>query len=137
MRIVVSHVTFGCGPTYARGTMASKKQNKATKKKEFTWTEDEAELLLNVTHDYKIKHLTDGTCWESVRSKYADILELYQKELPRNDEEARATLKDYRHKADQITKKILTAKLKSIRTNYRKVCTIHVNILLLLIIFLL
>ena len=85
MRIVVSHVTFGYGPTYARGAMAS---NKATRKKECTWTNDEAELLLNVTHDYKIKHLTDGTCWESVRLKYGDILDLYKKELPRNEEEA-------------------------------------------------
>ena len=54
MRNVVSHVTFGCGPTYEHGTMASRKQNKA----EFTWTEHEAELLLNIIHDYKIKQFT-------------------------------------------------------------------------------
>ena len=109
--------------------MASKNQDKCTKKKkEFTWTDDEAELLLNVTHEYKIKQLTDGTCWESVRSKYGDILEMYKKELPNSEEEARATLKDYRHRGDQITKQILTAKLKAIRTNYRKVCVIKCKI---------
>lgn len=73
--------------------MASKNQDKSTK--EFTWTDDEAVLLLNVTHEYKIKQLTDGTCWESVRSKYGNILEMYKKELANSEEEARATLKDY------------------------------------------
>ena len=58
-----------------------KKQDKS--KKEFIWTDDKAELLLNVVHDYKIKHLVEGTCWESVRTKYAEILELFQKKLPR------------------------------------------------------
>ena len=32
------------------------------KKKQFVWTDDEAELLLGVTHDYKAKHLKEGTC---------------------------------------------------------------------------
>ena len=43
---------------------------------------DDAELLLNVTHDYKVQHLVDGMCWESVQSKYVDILALLRKELP-------------------------------------------------------
>ena len=33
----------------------------ASKKKEFVWTDDEAELLLAVTHDCKIKRLVEGT----------------------------------------------------------------------------
>ena len=33
----------------------------ASKKKEFVWTNDEAELLLAVIHNYKIKRLVEGT----------------------------------------------------------------------------
>ena len=63
--------------------------------KDFLWTDDEALLLLNVTHDYKVQHLVDGTCWESVKSKYVDILELFRKELPTTEEEAHQLSKDY------------------------------------------
>ena len=38
------------------------KQVEANKKKQFVWKDDEAQLLLAVTHDYKIKHLVEGTC---------------------------------------------------------------------------
>ena len=40
----------------------SSKQVAANKRKQFFWTNDEAELLLAVTHDYKIKNLVEGTC---------------------------------------------------------------------------
>ena len=33
----------------------------ANKKKQFVWTDDEAQLLLEVTHRYKIEHLVEGT----------------------------------------------------------------------------
>ena len=36
-------------------------------KKDFVWTDDESELLLNVTHNYKVAEIVD---WESVKSKY-------------------------------------------------------------------
>lgn len=42
----------------------------------FKWTDDEAELLLEVTRDYKVSKAAEGTDWESIQSKYADILEL-------------------------------------------------------------
>ena len=45
---------------YALSDMPPKRAA-ASKKKEFVWTDDEAELLLTVTHDYKIKHLVEGT----------------------------------------------------------------------------
>ena len=45
-----------------------------------------------MTHDYKTQHniIVNGTCtcWDSVKSKYADILELMRKELPSSEEEA-------------------------------------------------
>lgn len=36
----------------------------------------EAKLFLNVTHDYKIQQVNDDMCWESVKHKYVDILEI-------------------------------------------------------------
>ena len=97
-----------------------KKQEKS--RKDFIWTDDEAELLLNVTHDYKVQHLVEGICWESVRTKYTDILALFRKELPENEEQARQLTKDYPHKVDEVTKEILTTKLKAVRGKFREVC---------------
>ena len=47
-------------------------------KREFIWTKYyyEAKLLLNVTRDYKIQQVIDDMCWESVKRKYVDILEI-------------------------------------------------------------
>ena len=61
---------------------------------------DEAELL-NVTHDYKVQHLMAGMCWESMRSKYKDILALFRSELLASEEEASETLRDYPHKLEE------------------------------------
>ena len=76
---------------------------------------------MNVTHEYKIKQLMNGTDWESVRSEYSDILELFKKEIPEIEEGSRL-MKDYPHKKEEITKEIVTAKLKAIRTRFRQVC---------------
>ena len=79
------------------------------------------ELLLTVTHQYKVEQLAEGTSWESVKSKYVDILKLFQSELPATDKEAQELAKDYRHTKDEITKEILTTKLKAIRHKFRQV----------------
>ena len=94
---------------------------KTSGKKDFIWTDDEVELLLTVTHQYKVQQLTKGTSWESVKSKYTDILELLKGELPETDEEAGNLVKDYPHRREELTKEILTTKLKAIRNKYRQV----------------
>ena len=33
---------------------------KISQKKEFAWSDDEAQLLLEVAHDYKVRHLAEG-----------------------------------------------------------------------------
>ena len=126
--ILISHVARGRSVTEAlrRQKMPPKaKQSKKTKpdkKKEFVWTDDEALLLLTVAKDYKIKHLVEGTCWESVRTKYSDIFELYVKELPSNEKERRIKgVRDYPHKPEELTKEILTTKLKAARTKFHEV----------------
>ena len=99
-----------------------KKTSEKKGKKEFIWTDDEAQLLLDVAHDYKVKHLAEGTCWESIKTKYSDILDLFRKELPQNEEQARHLAKDYPHKPDEVSKEVLTSKLKAIRIKFREVC---------------
>ncbi len=41
----------------------------------FIRTDDEVEVLLNITMDYKAQKLMEGVDWESVQSKYGDITE--------------------------------------------------------------
>jgi hypothetical protein len=42
------------------------------------WTDDEAELLLNVTLEYKTTKIFKGLEWEGIWSKYAGILERFR-----------------------------------------------------------
>ena len=42
------------------------------------WTDDETELLLNVTLEYKTTKVFKGLDWEGIRSKYVGILERFQ-----------------------------------------------------------
>ena len=46
----------------------NKKKNDA--QKEFVWSDDEAELLLNVSIEYKVVKAAESIDWESVKSKY-------------------------------------------------------------------
>ena len=88
-------------------------------RKEFVWTDDEAELLLNVTIEYKTAKAAESVDWESVKSKYADIFELFKAQLPGDGHEVEGT-RDFPHKPDEITKQIVTSKLKAIRLKYRQ-----------------
>ena len=88
----------------------------------FTWTDDETELLLNLTLEYKTEKSTESIDWESIRSKYSDIHERFVAHLS-SFEEGEATLnKEYTHRPEEITKAIVTSKLKVVRQRYRK-CT--------------
>ena len=97
-----SLMTTGCGLTQdmwisARKSRMSKHRevstntnpNKKTKWGEFLWSNDECELILNATHEYKIIQLMNRTDWERVHSKYSDILELFKKEIPEIEEDSR------------------------------------------------
>ena len=56
------------------------------------------DLLLKVTHDYKVSKAAEGTDWESIHSKYADILQLLLAQYPETPEAAKHLNKDYLHK---------------------------------------
>ena len=93
---------------------------KAGEKDTFKWSDDEAELLLKVTHDYKVFKAAEGVDWESVQSKYSDICKRMVDELPETPDEAKELNKDYPHKKNELTKQVVTTKLKAIRTKYRQ-----------------
>ena len=56
------------------------------KEQAFVWADDEVELLLKVTHKYKVKKAGKSVDWESVRSKYSDIWEQLKQQLPSDSE---------------------------------------------------
>ena len=88
--------------------------------KEFQWTDDEVELLLNVTYEYKTSKAAESTDWESVKSKYSDIFNLFKEGLPESDDERREIGEDYSHKKEEVSRQALTSKLKAIHTKYRQ-----------------
>ena len=99
-------------------------KTKSSGKKEFFWSDDEVELLLTVTRQYKVQQLVEGTSWESVKTKYADIFALFQSKLPETGD-TRELLKDYPHTRDQVTKEIIATKLKAIRNKF---CQVRITI---------
>ncbi|XP_033990667.1 uncharacterized protein LOC117486343 [Trematomus bernacchii] len=84
------------------------------RKEVFSWTDDEVELLLRVTLEYKTSLIQENVDWESCKLKYSDIDNLFQAQYPRTD-----TGKDFPHSVGAITKAQLAAKLKQIRIKYR------------------
>ena len=72
-----------------------------SKNEYFSWSDDEAELLLKVTIDYKTSK--ENVDWESCQTKYQDILDKYLEQYP-SPEEAIALGKDYPHAKDEMTK---------------------------------
>ncbi|TDG97485.1 hypothetical protein EPR50_G00226550 [Perca flavescens] len=83
------------------------------------WTDDEVELLLKVTQEYKEDRAAVNVDWESLQTKYGDIFERYQENYP-SLEEAKAMGKEYPHSRNEITKVQLATKIKAIRIRYRQ-----------------
>ena len=102
----------------AKSTKGTTKSKAKVKPESFVWTDDEVELLLKVTEAYKVSQTAVNVDWESCQSKYADILELFSEQYP-SAENAEAIGKDFPHKKEEITKAIITTKLKAIRSKFR------------------
>ena len=58
--------------------------------------------------------MAEGTAWESVKTKYDDILKLFRNELPENAQQAVSLAKDYPHNRKEVTKEILSTELKAV-----------------------
>ena len=43
----------------------------------FVWTDDEVELLLKVTIEYKVSKTSENVNWESYQTKNSNILDLF------------------------------------------------------------
>ncbi|KAM9436417.1 uncharacterized protein Hap1MRO34_000864 [Clarias gariepinus] len=95
-------------------TKMAKATTSRARMESFVWTDDEVELLLRVTLDYKNTKLQENVNWESCHSKYSDIMDAFQARYPRE-----LTNKDFPHVATMASKAQVTAKLKNIRRKYR------------------
>ena len=80
----------------------------------FVWSDDEVELLLKATHEYKVSHVSENIDLETCQTKYSDICELLHEHYPLS-EDAEELGKDYPHSKEEITKGVVTTKLKAIR----------------------
>ena len=80
------------------------------RKEQFSWSDDETELLLHVTLEYKTEKIARSEDWESIRSKYNDIWERLIAQISERIEE-RST-EDFPHSPEEITKAMVTSKLK-------------------------
>jgi len=88
-----------------------------TSKKEFVWSDDEVQLLLETAADYKSAKEAQCVDWESVKAKYKDIFELFIAALP---EDNTNPCKNFPHKKEDIKLQTLTSKLKAIRLKFRQ-----------------
>ena len=90
---------------------------KATKTK-FCWTDYEIELLLKSVNQYRCKCEYEGINWESLRSKYERIQEIFIDSYPKNCVEG----KDFPllDNLEVISKDRVAAKLKKIQQDYKK-----------------
>ncbi|KAM4581210.1 uncharacterized protein PAE49_005816 [Odontesthes bonariensis] len=81
------------------------------------WTDDEVELLLRVTLEYKTTRYEENVDWETCQNKYQDIAVAFRQQYTTGD--AAAAGKDFPHEPSTITKTQITAKLKAVRNKYR------------------
>lgn len=81
-------------------------------------TNDEVELLLRVTHEFKVKKSAENVDWESVPSRYDFIWDKFKVQMA--SDEAKETDKDFPHRPKVITKQALTRKLKVVQLKYRQ-----------------
>lgn len=88
-------------------------------KKNFVWSDEEVELLLQITLDYKTTKAQQGVDWESCQSKYTDIWAAFIEQYPTPPEgQPRGTA--YPHSTDEVIKTQISSKLKAIRSKYRE-----------------
>jgi hypothetical protein len=82
------------------------------RKEQFSWTDDETQLLLSVTLEYKTDQIADGADWESIRSKYGDIWKRFNTQLTAFIEEG--SVGEFTHEPEAITKAMVASKLKGL-----------------------
>ena len=81
---------------YSGQKQSQSKSKSKSKSESLCWTDDEVELLLKVAIEYKVSKAAEYVDWESVQSKYSDILDLFKYQYPTNTDAA-AMGKNYPH----------------------------------------
>ena len=74
----------------------------ATREGAFIWSDDEAELLLDVTLEYCVRQTAKGVDWESVQTKYGDIAHKLRLMIHKSRETGELEI-DYPHAPAEIT----------------------------------
>ena len=100
--------------------MAASSQNGKKAEKDFSWTEEEAALLVKVIIDYKACKSSLSPDWKTVKSKYEEIAEWIHASYPKKE-----SVVDFEHfpKCEDvtiITKDKVMAKSKRLKANFRK-----------------
>ncbi len=90
------------------------------RKEVFTWTDSEVELLLESVKVFSTNCSFEGKDWESVKSKYEKIRQLFAERYPNSPPEVTSEEYPKSQCLDSVTKDRIAAKLKSIRKNYKK-----------------
>ena len=70
IRFVLAVVRF----EMAKSTKGTTKSKAKSKPESFIWTDDEVELLLKVTQEYKVGQTAENVDWESCHSKHSSTL---------------------------------------------------------------
>ena len=96
--------------------MEEKKKKTQSKKKEFSWTDDEVQLLLEVCYELKAESDYEGINFESKRNKYDLVKERFCEQYPTVADDQYPRSNDL----NSITKERVSAKIKSIRGNFKK-----------------
>ena len=96
--------------------MTSQEVKKKRKAFDFNWTDNKNQLLPEVCFDFKAESDYEGVNWESKRTKYEQRKSKFCEQYPEVEDEKFPRSNDL----DSITKERVSAKLKSIRTNFRK-----------------
>ena len=90
-------------------------KKRAGKTDNFVWTDEEVEMLLQTTLDYKATKAQEGVDWESCQSKYVDIWTEFLRQYPVPGGTAA-----YPHEKEAICKTQIASKLKGVRAKYRQ-----------------
>ena len=98
------------------GRQKKTQENEKESSCNFTWTDDEVELLLSVINHFKSEKEAEGFDWESVKTKYESIREQFLQSYPKesNDQFPKKDLEN------EFTKARIVSKIKGIRLKYRR-----------------
>ena len=82
---------------------------------QFKWTNDEIQLLLAVTKEYKVTQEAQNLDWLKIRNRYDYITDRFKEQYP-----AHSGSETYPHKVEELTRDRLTGKLKKLQHGYKK-----------------